>query len=456
MKKENIKKLVFIVLIALVLAIWNPMRLTLNQTILLASLMAAVGVWATDALHKSLACLFLLLSFLIFGQTPAQDIFGFLWGDTNLLIMTTTLLSLGVMKTGIIHRYVEGLLQRFAKTTGLLLVLPYLISLPLTLLIPQAFARVIILGTILDGLLVAKTQEEQSAKSVLIFNAFISATIVYMLFSNGDVVLNLSVLTMAGEAIASQLTYGHWFQLMVVPVLLTGLVLLGLVRWLFRRELAHFGPQMLTGQGAVASMSGRQQKASLAIMVGVIGFWATSGLHGLPAWLIALVGVLALFALGILDKNDLSAVNPHFILFLMTIFSIGRVLGQAGVTATVFDHLKAFIPASQSPLYLLAIILVVMGLHLAIGSVVATISVVLPILLPLMQEAGYSGPFIVLMVYVLTNTHYLLPFQHATMLIGSGKKYYPDRYMVRYGLAMSLVTPLLLLLVYVTWWRMMG
>lgn len=456
MKKENLKKLLFIVLIALVLAVWNPLGLAINQVILLSSLVLAVLAWATDAVHKSLTCGFLLGSFLLFGQTPAVDIFGFLWGPMNLLIITTTLLSVGVMKTGIIHRYVRGIFDRFATNTLLLLLLPYLISLGLTLLIPQAFARVIIIGTILDGLLVARTDKQQAAKAVLLFNAFISATVAYMFFSNGDVVLNLSVIAMAGEEVASQLTFGNWFRLMAVPSLATGAILLPLAALLFKKELAGFEPGMIAGEGQTDSMSAKQQWGSLLVMLAVILGWALSALHGLEAWLVAGLGVALLIALKILDLKDLKAVNPHFILFLMTIFSIGKVLGQAGITAVVFEALKAFIPSSSSPLYLLVILLVVMLLHVAIGSVVATISVVLPILLPLMQAAGYPAVHIVLMIYLATNTHFFLPFQHATMLIGSGKKWYPDRYMVRYGTVMTVLTPLLILAIYLTWWKVVG
>lgn len=456
MKIEKPLHLIVICIIVTGLSIWNPLNFAPNQVFLAASLMVTVAVWATDAAHKSLACLFLLGSALIFGRTPAQDIFGFLWGEMNLLIIATTLLSVAMMKTGLIHTYVEKLFKRFAIKVPYLLILPYLLGLPLTLLIPHAFARVVILGTILDSLLVACNKNEEAAKSMLMFNVFVSTTIVYMLFSTGDIVLNLSILTMAGEAIAKQLTFSSWFIHMAVPVLVTAVVTLCVIALLFKKELSYFSLEMIASRENSQSSSNRQQLASFWVMLGVLVLWSTGNWHGLPAWQVAFGGLIILFALKILDKNDLSAVNVHFILFLMTVFSIGRILGQAGITAIVFDHLKNWIPQASSPLYLIVIMAVVILFHMAIGSVVATISVIMPILLPLMQEAGYTAPVIVLMIYVLINTHFLLPFHHATMLIGSGKKYYSDRVMIRYGLVMTLVTPLLIMLVYMTWWRFIG
>lgn len=450
------RQLVIISLIASVFAVWNPLGFDLRQNLLMSSLIVTVACWATDTVHKSLACLFLLGSFMLFGQTPAEAIFGFLWGDMNLLIISTTWLSVAMMKTGLIQKHVETLFNRLGSTPRWLLVLPYLISLPLTVLIPQAFVRVIILGTILDSLLVAKTPQQVATKAVLIFNAFISVTVVYMFFSNGDIVLSSSLQALVGEVMTTQLSFIPWLLYMGLPTLVTGGILLLLIRFLFKAELSHFTPEMLEKSEGQTKASSQHQLFSLWVMLGVLGLWASSGWHGLPAWLVAFAGVGVLFGLRVLEPSDLSSVNPHFILFLMTIFSIGRVLGQTGVTGKIFEHLQTFIPASQSPFYLLVIIAVVMGLHMAIGSVIATMSVIFPILLPLMQEADYSVPVIVLMVFVLTNLHFLMPFHHATILIGSGKKYYPDRFLLRYGLVMTVLVPILLLTIYLNWWRLIG
>lgn len=436
------------------LALLNPLGFNLQQTLLVASLMITVACWATEAVHKSWACGLLLLAFIIFGKSHPLNLAAFLWGDMNLLIISTTLLSLGFMKTGLIQHHVDKLFRRVGSNRLGLLALPYLISLVLTILIPQAFVRVIILGTILDGLVEARTEQEKRTKAVLIFNAFVSATIVYMLFSNGDVVLNLSVLSMAGEAVAEQLNFLSWLKLMGLPTLVTAGLVLFLINLIFNKELSQFNPNMLRlSNPKEANRSSKNQLISLIVMIGVLVAWASANLHGLQPWWFAFLGVAIFFATKILDKTDLNTLNPHFFLFLMTIFSIGRVLDQTGVTGIVFEHLQALIPASHSPLYLLSILAVIMLLHMAIGSVVATISVVLPILLPLMEAAGYPAPLIVLMIYLATNLHFLLPFQHATLLIGSGKKYYPDSIMLRYGAVMTLVTPLLILLVYLTWWR---
>ncbi|NLC25548.1 MAG: hypothetical protein GX777_02855 [Fastidiosipila sp.] len=161
MRKVKLTHLVIIFIAVLTIGLINPMNLDFNQSVLFSSMLFTIGLWATNAVHKSIACIFFLIIAVTFGNTAALDIVNFLWSDTNLLIVTTTLLSVGIMKTGIVHRYVEILLKRNASNIFMLLLLPYIFGIVLVFLIPQAFARVIIIGAIFNGLLIANNDIEK-------------------------------------------------------------------------------------------------------------------------------------------------------------------------------------------------------------------------------------------------------------------------------------------------------
>lgn len=111
-KKIKYFHLAIISVIAVLIAVINPLSLNFNQRILFSSMFFTIALWATSAVHKSIACVFLLVMTLIFGNTKFINIVNFTWSDTNLLIITTTLLSVGIMKTGIVHQYVEKLLKK--------------------------------------------------------------------------------------------------------------------------------------------------------------------------------------------------------------------------------------------------------------------------------------------------------------------------------------------------------
>ncbi|MET3558848.1 di/tricarboxylate transporter [Streptococcus rupicaprae] len=457
MKKFKYPHLLTIVGFVTLLMLWNPLAFDWKQNALVSSLLAVLAFWATDALHKTLACVILLAAFLCFGQTPAQEIFAFAWSPTNLLIITTTLFSVGLMHSGLAHALIGKVMLPFTRNRLFFMLFPYLLGLLLVFVIPQGFARVIVVGTLLDNLLQTRTAEEESGKAILLFNAFLGVTLTYMFFPNGEIVLNQAALGLAGPEISSQLDFGTWFSLMSLPTVITIIAVLILQECLFKKSLKGVNLARLVSDQITPKTGDRSQLLWTAIStVGLLLVWQTEGWHGLPAWLVTAVVVLIFFWRGILKPSDIKQINPHFLLFLLTIFSIGKVLGQSGVTGIVFEKLQGLLPDPQSSLYLLVIILLVMGMHLSIGSAVATMSVVLPLLFPLMATAGYQGVIVLLMVYVLVNSHFLLPFHHATMMIGIGKSYYSERTLFRFGLAMTVLTPILVLVVYFGWWRLLG
>ena len=239
MKKKNIYLNLAFILLALAIYIIDPLAMGSYQKIVLSFLIFVTATWATNSLNKSISCLILLLSFVIFGNTRPIDIISQVWGDTILLIMTTTLLSVGMMKTGTIENNLRKLLLKTGDSTMKLLISPYILGIVLIFLIPQAFARVTILGTILSKLFVANNKYENKAKEVLIFNSFIAITMTYMLFNNGDIVLNQAAIGFQ-EGVVNNLSFAHWFKMMSIPTIVTSVVSLFVIKFRFKEIFSIF------------------------------------------------------------------------------------------------------------------------------------------------------------------------------------------------------------------------
>ena len=456
MKKKNILlNLAFILLAAIVYFI-NPLAMGSYQRIVLSVLIFVTATWATNSLDKSISCIILLLAFVIFGNTNPIDIISQVWGDTILLIMTTTLLSIGMMKTGIIENSLRKLLLKTGGSTLKMLVIPYVLGVALIFLIPQAFARVTILGTILSSLFVANNENEQKAKEVLIFNAFIAITMTYMLFSNGDIVLNQAAIGFQ-EGVVNNLSFAHWFKMMSIPTVLTSIVTLFVVKFGFKEELSYFNTGMIKShEDKEEQLSPSVEKTTIVLILAIVIMWMAEPLHGIKPWLIALIGVAIMYGLKVLEVKDLKNINPHFILFLVTVFTIGKGLGEAGVTNGIFNSLQKILPSTSSLTYLIVLSVVVMVLHLLIGSSVATMSVILPIILPLAVDLGYRPEIITLTTYTIVNIHFLLPYHHATVMIGTAREFYNERFMLRFGAIMTPVTFGLLYFVFFKYWQLIG
>ncbi|WP_024468813.1 SLC13 family permease [Treponema pedis] len=457
MKKIKFFHLAVIIPVSILITVINPLNLDLNQKILVSALVMTTALWVTEAVHKTIACIFLLFIFSVFGKTKLYGIVSFAWSDTILLVITTTLLSVGIMKTGIVHKYAKRIFTGNSFKIFKLLILPYILGIVLVFLIPQAFARVIIIGAVLNDLIITANDSEKKAKQAIIFNGFIAVTVTYMFFNSGDIVLNQAAVNFASDLnpeVKEALNFSGWFKLMTLPSIITSCVCFFTVYFIFYKDLKHFSGSMISSCNTRDKEDSKSKElASFCIMGGIIILWATQSIHRIPYWIPAGIGVLIMFALKSLNFSDLKSVNFHLLLFLITVFNIGKVLTQAGVTSVIFTSLQTLIPDVNSSLYLLIIAAVTMIMHICIGSSVATMSVVLPIILPLTVSLGYNPAIITLISYIVVNIHFLLPFHHVIAMIGTAKEYYSDKYMLRFGIVMTIITLVLLWAVYIPWWK---
>lgn len=436
--------------------IWNPLTLNWQQLCLVAGLAMTIIAWATNLVHKTIASAFLILVFAIFGKTPILEIISFLYSPTLLLIIGTGLLSHAVMNGGLVDHELAAILRAARRRPSLLIVGPYILGLVLVFIIPQAFARVIIMGAVLHRLIQVSGEKGERAKSAIIFNACLAITMSYMCFSNGDIVLNQSAIRFASELTELDLGFWNWLKLMFVPSLLTGLVSLAINFFLFREDWRAFRTEELAEVPLEPRHKSWRTIATLAAVLITVAFWLTESLHGINPGLVSLFAALFCFLIGSLKPADLKTINPHFLIFLTAAFSIGKVLGQAGITAKISEALASWIPDQRSALFLFAISALCMVLHMAIGSSVATLSVAIPLALPLAMQVGYPAEIVTLIFYVIVNIHFILPIHHATMLLGVGKGYYDDRRMLRFGAVMTPLTFVFIFLFYLLWWRLIG
>lgn len=290
----------------------------------------------------------------------------------------------------------------------------------------------------------------------MIFNGFVAITMTYMLFSNGDIVLNQAAIGFQ-EGVVNNLSFGHWFKMMSIPTLITSVVTLIVIKIGFKEELSYFHPGMIKrGEDQAKGLSPLVEKIVIITMLIIVIMWMTEPFHGVKPWIVTLIGVGIMYFLKVLELKDLKSINIQFILFLVTVFTIGRGLGEAGVTSGIFNSLQKILPDTGSIGYLMVLAIVVMVLHIFIGSSVATMSVVLPIILPLAIDLGYRSEIITLMTYTIVNIHFLLPYHHATIMIGTAREFYDEKYMLKFGLIMTPITLGLLYLVYFKYWQLIG
>ena len=445
-KQDKQLKIILSLSIPLFFALVQPMEMTLGQSIVLGWLLLTVIWWVTGWVDKDYTSLFLLAIFIFFGETPLKNVFVFPLSDNFILILASFLLSQGIVKSKVADQFSGFILERYCHTSKQLVWMSFTLGILLIFVIPQPFPRVILLASIYFNFL-NKSDVAADAKKVLLFSIFVASTVTSMMFLNGDIIINYAVMKLGGVTF----TGTEWIQYMTIPTFITAVIVAASFAYVFKDDL---NGQLVYTKQEKLSFS-KEGKKALIITGLIIILWLTERNHNISAAYVSLIGVVLMLFTRVIGWKDVKCVNVSLLVFLTAQFSIGKVLIASGVAQKLSHSLVNFFPTADSIFYIPFIILFIMTLHSLMGGLVTSVSILIPMLLTI--TAGVLSPqFIVLLTLVSVCFHYVLPFQHATIMIGYGNEYYDNRHTLKLGFVLTLITFMTAIFVYIPWWRLAG
>jgi di/tricarboxylate transporter len=451
-KKRPQKNKIFYILISLlipcIIILMKPMGMDINQSIVLGSLILTIIWWGSGIVDRNLASIILLIMFVIFGRTPLKNVFYFPLSTDFILIVCSFLLSQGIVNSKVADRISKYVLSQYCNNAFKLVIMSFVLGILLIFIIPQPFPRVILLSSIYINFL--KNQEvSKETRDVLLFSIFVASTCTAMLFINGDIILNYAALKFGSV----NMSYIEWAKYMTLPSLLVTILVTIVFMITFKKDI--FGVDFTGLNCHQQKKITNQEKIALAITFAVILLWLTESIHHFNAATVALFGTVAMFATKILRIKDFRTINCSLLIFLTAEFSIGKVMTGSGVAYKLSNFLTSYFPDPGSFLYLPFIVMLIMALHMIMGSLITSLSVIIASLLPIVS--GYlPAEAIVLITYVSVNIHYLLPFHHVTVMIGFGNGYYHNKHTLKLALGLTILTFISALFIYRPWWKIVG
>lgn len=466
-KRKRSVRVALTLLLPVAMVLTRPLGMTAGQSFVLGSLFTVIAWWGTGWVKRNIASAMLLLVFLLFGHTPVVQIFNFPLSGNIVMIVAAYLLSEGIVQSGAVDSLSDYLLSTYCKTYAHMVTASFVLCTVLIFAIPQPFPRVVLLAAIYINFLRERPENEER-KKVLLFSIFVAATVTSLMFVNGDVIVNCA----AVEFGDLELSFASWARYMTVPTMIASALTALLFIAVFRRELQGpiEGPgaqaelpagsdadvSLPAGSGAKAAFSvGPEGKRALAVTAVVVLLWLTEPLHGIGAASVAAIGVAGMFAVRVLKLKHFKVVSPGLMLFLTAQFAIGRVLVASGIAGHIRIALTHMLPAPEHALFLPALVLALMALHMVMGSVITALSFSIPMLIA-MTEGLYSPELIALLVLVSVAWHFLLPFHHVTLVIGFGSGFYDNRHVLRFGAALTIFVFASVFLLYIPWWKLTG
>lgn len=437
----------------------------------LACTVVAVVWWAARVMPPGYTALGLLVALTVGRVAPAGVVFGMFVSPLLYLVVGGYLLAAAVTSSGLGRRIAYAWLGRWVTGYRSLIVSCYVLTFLLSFLIPQPWPRAFLLMGVM-AVVVAAAGLSRAHGAAVGLAVFAGSAPVSMILLTGDSAINVLATSQPGIDAPGWL---GWLRLMGVPGVAASALCCALQLRLFPgpADFRLDREQVRREAAALGSLTPAEARTLGWLAVATAG-WLTGSIHGLhPGWVTVLAALgLALPGIGgVLGPTHWRQVPLETLIFLAAAVALGRTggppeldpvtglnVGGTGLNAWLAAQLlPATVPAN--PFVLAALLAgVAMLLHLALGSVVAAMSIATPALIAFTAPAGINPLVPALITYTAVACHWLLPFHHMNVLVGLGEGNggYTQREVLRLGWPMTAVVFVVVVGVEVPWWMWLG
>jgi di/tricarboxylate transporter len=432
------------------------MSLWFSHPLFLPSLIVGVTImlWATSLLPEFITALLFFAAAMVAKIAPPDVIFGGFASSAFWLVFSGFVLGVAIRKTGLADRAARALSARLTDSWPLMVGSVVLLSYALAFVMPSNMGRIALLMPIVAAMAARAgindgTRAWYGLALAVGFGTFqLSATILPA---------NVPNLVMSGAAEGSYGIHLNYlpYLLLHTPVLgiLKGLVLIGLICWLFPgkphapRELASAGPMS------------REEKRLAWLLAVVLIMWVSESWHGIgPAWTgLAAACVTLLPRVGFITGDEFaSGVNMRTCIYVAGILGLAITVTQTGIGSAVGGALLHVMPLDPDNPF--TSFLALTGITTALNFIMTANGV--PALYTTLAQsfADATGfPLLsVIMIQVLGYSTPLLPYQASPIVVAMALGKVPARAGMLLCLALAVATYLVLLPLDYLWFSILG
>jgi len=450
-------KALLIPLAGLVLALFLPPLLAglplAGQRALIVTLITII-LWTGEMLAPGVTALLSVTLLALSGVTTSlRDALQGFANPVPFFLISVLTMGVAVVRSGLAERLARTILEK-ARGRNLTVYLQLVLSFPvLTFILPSATTRSGILIHIYDEVFTLSRVPRGAdvAKAVMLALSSINRLASTSLLTGG-------VTPVMSAAIIGGMSWTGWFALMAVPYY--AILLLGgiLTYALYRRG---FGQGLPTPEPARRRPVSGIERRTIAIILGASALWLTDGLHHLDPALPALLAFAALLTpgLGPLVWADLErGVGWANFFVIAASISLAHALVASGAAPWLGRLLVGGLPALGDSA-LGVVVLLMLGatlLRAIVPNSSGFLALALPIAMSVGREAGVNPLVCALVVMMTGDAVVYYPAQSASALVIYERGHVSAGEMLKFGLWMTFVGWIAILLVAVPWWSLVG
>jgi anion transporter len=411
-------------------------------------------LWTGEILEPGVSALVGVTLLALSGATP--NLRGALQGFANpvpFFLVGVLTMGVAVVRSGLAERLARTILER-ARGRSLAVYLQLVLSFPvLTFLLPSATTRSGILIHIYDEVftLGRVPRGAEVAKAIMLALSSINRLASTSLLAGG-------ITPVMSAALIGGMSWTGWFALMAVPYYAILLFGGGLTYALYRRGFARGLP---TPEPVPRRPVSGSEWRTVAIILGASVLWLTDGLHHLDPAIPALLAFAALLTpgLGPLAWSDLDrGVGWSNFFVIAASISLAHALVSSGAAPWLGRLLVGGLPALGGG-GLAVVALLMLGatlLRVLVPNISGFLALGIPIAMSVGRETGVNPLVCALVVMMTGDAVVYYPAQSSSALVIYERGHVSAGEMLRFGLWMTLVGWVVILVVALPWWALVG
>lgn len=436
------------------LAMPTPAGLSVAGQRVLAVAAVAIGLWSSDALPMGLTSMLVVVLLVLLGGVPTlrEALMGFAHPVAYFLMGVLTI-GLAVLKSGLAERVARFFLQR-SRGRPRALYVQMLLTFPLlTFILPSATTRTGILIHVYDQALELSRVPRGAplAKAIMLALNSVNRLASTVLLTGG-------ITPITAAALIGGISWTRWLVLMCVPYYVTLAVASGLIYGLYRRGFSTMlSVPAMPAQGA---LSGKEIRTTI-ITIGASVLWLTDAVHHWNPAIPALLAWVCLLApgIGVLSWRDFEQQLGWTNLFVLaSSLSLAQALVSSGAAAWLADLLVRGTPgAAQHPLLIVAMLLLTAApVRLLVPNITGFLAMTIPIAMSVGSATGLNPVVCGLLMMITGDVVLYYPAQSASSLVVYERGHLSGPEIFRFGLWMTLVAYLVVLVVALPYWAAVG
>ena len=453
----------------------TPAGLTGAGQVVIACFALALVWWVTEPIPTHLTSLVLMALLVFFNGWGEEDVLRTLGYSVIWLNVLAFILASMLVKTNLAKRIALAIIVRWGHSAAQILLAFFALNLVLAAFIPATAARAAMLLPVL--LVVARIygasgdHPNNFGRNLFLQNVqgvdFGSSA--YMTGSNANLIAVAFILSMAGERVY----YTDWL-FANLPVVAVAMLISWFIgpRLIFRLRPEQKRPVVSGGlerlQESLQAMGpvSTAEKKAILIFGLVIVLWVTDRLHmrmfgfEVTAVMAAFLGaVIALSPkIGLLKWGE-ADIPWHLMLFSAGAYAAGLALNDTGaarwLVGALFDRLNIGPGVGFWPVYCV-VIAVNMFSHVFFTSKTMRTLIFIPFVIAIAQTLGFHPLALALPAAFTIDWVITLPINAKPNVIQFSTGQYSVLDSLKYGLAMTAVGTLLLIVAGFTWFRLLG